>query len=201
MTRVALTGGIASGKSHVLRSLARRGVPTIDADGLAHGVLAPSSSAVAAVRARFGKDVVDDEGGIDRRALGSIVFNDPDARRALEEIVHPAVYEAIDRWFASLPANTSYAVADIPLLYETEHESAFDVVVVAACPPEEQLRRVMARDGLSHDEASARISSQWQIDEKVRRADYVIWTTGSSEETERQIDAVLEAISGRRPKL
>jgi len=190
VTRVALTGGIASGKSHVLRSLARRGVPTIDADGLAHGVLAPSSSAVAAVRARFGKDVVDDEGRIDRRALGSIVFNDPDARRALEEIVHPAVYEAIDRWFASLPANTSYAVADIPLLYETEHESAFDVVVVA-----------MARDGLSHDEASARISSQWQIDEKVRRADYVIWTTGSSEETERQIDAVLEAISGRRPKL
>jgi hypothetical protein len=82
--------------------------------------------------------------------------------------VHPAVYEAIDRWFASLSANTSCAVADIPLLYETEHESAFDVVVVAACPPEEQLRRVMARDGLSNDEASARISSQWPIDEKVR---------------------------------
>jgi dephospho-CoA kinase len=199
--RVALTGGIASGKSHVLRSLAGRGVPTIDADRLAHDVLAPSSPAVAAVRARFGRDVVDDEGRVDRRALGSVVFNDADARRALEEIVHPAVYEAIDRWFASLPANTSCAVADIPLLYETGHESAFDVVVVAACPPEEQLRRVMARDGLSNDEASARISSQWQIDEKVRRADHVIWTTGSSEETERQIDAVLEEISRRRPKL
>lgn len=200
MTRVALTGGIASGKSHVLRSLARRGVPTIDADRLAHDVLAPSSPAVAAVRARFGKEVVDDQGGVDRRALGSIVFSDPDARRALEEIVHPAVYEAIDRWFASLPAGTSSAVADIPLLYETGHDSEFDVVVVAACPPEEQLRRVMARDRLSNDEASARIASQWQLDEKVRRADHVIWTTGSVEETERQIDSVLEEISGRRPK-
>lgn len=199
MTRVALTGGIASGKSHVLRSLARRGVPTIDADRLAHDVLAPSSPAVAAVRARFGKEVVDDQGGVDRRALGSIVFSDPDARRALEEIVHPAVYEAIDRWFASLPAGTSSAVADIPLLYETGHDSEFDVVVVAACPPEEQLRRVMARDRLSNDEASARIASQWQLDEKVRRADHVIWTTGSVEETERQIDSVLEEISGRRP--
>lgn len=199
MTRVALTGGIASGKSHVLRSLARRGVPTIDADRLAHDVLAPSSPAVAAVRARFGKEVVDDQGGVDRRALGSIVFSDPDARRALEEIVHPAVYEAIDRWFASLPAGTSSAVADIPLLYETGHGSEFDVVVVAACPPEEQLRRVMARDRLSNDEASARIASQWQLDEKVRRADHVIWTTGSVEETERQIDSVLEEISGRRP--
>lgn len=200
MTRVALTGGIASGKSHVLRSLARRGVPTIDADRLAHDVLAPSSPAVAAVRARFGKEVVDGQGGVDRRALGSIVFSDPHARRALEEIVHPAVYEAIDRWFASLPAGTSSAVADIPLLYETGHDSEFDVVVVAACPPEEQLRRVMARDRLSNDEASARIASQWQLDEKVRRADHVIWTTGSVEETERQIDSVLEEISGRRPK-
>ena len=200
MTRVALTGGIASGKSHVLRSLARRGVPTIDADRLAHDVLAPSSPAVAAVRARFGKEVVDDQGGVDRRALGSIVFSDPDARRALEEIVHTAVYEAIDRWFASLPAGTPSAVADIPLLYETGHDSEFDVVVVAACPPEEQLRRVMARDRLSNDEASARIASQWQLDEKVRRADHVIWTTGSVEETERQIDSVLEEIKGRRPK-
>jgi dephospho-CoA kinase len=200
VTRVALTGGIASGKSHVLRSLARRGVPTTDADRLAHDVLAASSPAVAAVRARFGKEVVDDQGGVDRRALGSIVFSDPDARRALEEIVHPAVYEAIDRWFASLPAGTSSAVADIPLLYETGHDSEFDVVVVAACPPEEQLRRVMARDRLSNDEASARIASQWQLDEKVRRADHVIWTTGSVEETERQIDSVLEEIKGRRPK-
>ncbi len=73
-------------------------------------------------------------------------------------------------------------------------------MVVAACPPEEQLRRVMARDRLSNDEASARIASQWQLDEKVRRADHVIWTTGSVEETERQIDSVLEEISGRRPK-
>jgi dephospho-CoA kinase len=199
--RVALTGGLASGKSHVLRSLGRRGVPTVDADRLAHDALAPSTPAAAAVKARFGGGVVDAEGRIDRRALAAIVFNDRDARLALEGIVHPAVYDAIDRWFASLPTATPFAVADIPLLYETGHESDFDTVIVAACSPEEQLRRAMARDHLSHEEAAARLAAQWPIDEKGHRADHVIWTTGSFEETERQIENVIEQLNVRRPKL
>ena len=191
MIRVALTGGLASGKSHVLRSLGQRGVPTVDADRLAHDALAPSTPATTAVKARFGGRVVDAEGGIDRRALAAIVFNDADARRALEAIVHPAVYDAIGGWFASLPADTPFAVADIPLLYETGHDTDFDTIVVAACTPEEQLRRAMARDRLSHEEASARLAAQWPLDEKVRRADHVIWTTGSFEETEGQIEKVV----------
>ncbi len=191
MIRVALTGGIASGKSHVLRSLARRGVPTVDADRLAHEALAPSTPAAAAVEARFGGGIVDGEGKIDRRALAAIVFRDRDARLALEAIVHPAVYDAIGRWLASLPADTPFAVADIPLLYETGHDTDFDTVIVAACTPEEQLRRAMARDALSHEEASTRLAAQWPIDEKVRRADHVIWTTGTFEETEGQIEKVV----------
>jgi dephospho-CoA kinase len=194
VTRVALTGGIASGKSHVLRSLARRGVPTVDADRLAHEALAPATPAAAAVHAKFGRGVVDAEGRIDRRALAAIVFNDPDARLALEAIVHPAVYGEINRWFASLPPDTAFAVADIPLLYETGHEAAFDTVIVAACSPEEQLRRTIARDHLSHEEASARLTAQWPIDEKVRRANHVIWTTGSFDETERQIEKLVEVL-------
>jgi dephospho-CoA kinase len=191
VTRVALTGGIASGKSHVLRSLAQRGVPTVDADRLAHEALAPATPAAAAVHAKFGRGVVDAEGRIDRRALAAIVFNDPDARLALEAIVHPAVYGEINRWFASLPPDTAFAVADIPLLYETGHEAEFDTVIVAACSPEEQLRRTMARDHLSHEDASARLTAQLPIDEKVRRANHVIWTTGSFDETERQIDKLI----------
>jgi dephospho-CoA kinase len=191
VTRVALTGGIASGKSHVLRSLAQRGVPTVDADRLAHEALAPATPAAAAVHAKFGRGVVDAEGRIDRRALAAIVFNDPDARLALEAIVHPAVYGEINRWFASLPPDTAFAVADIPLLYETGHEAEFDTVIVAACSPEEQLRRTTARDHLSHEDASARLTAQLPIDEKVRRANHVIWTTGSFDETERQIDKLI----------
>jgi dephospho-CoA kinase len=198
--RAALTGGIATGKSHILRSLARRGVPTVDADRLAHEVLAPSTAATAAVKARFGEGVVDDENRIDRRALAAIVFNDPDARLALEAIVHPAVYEAIDRWFSSLPAETLLAVADIPLLYETGHESDFDAVIVAACSPDEQRRRVMARDQLSAEEADARLAAQWPIDEKVRRADHVIGTAGSFEETEQQIEALIRKLSVGKPR-
>jgi dephospho-CoA kinase len=192
--RVALTGGIASGKSHVLRALSQRAIPTVDADRLAHDALGPAGPAAAAVQARFGQGVVSPDGRIDRRALAAIVFSDRDARLALEAIVHPAVYDAIDRWFSSLPDDTPFAVADIPLLYETGHEPEFDRVIVAACPPEEQLRRVMARDGLSREEASARLAAQWPIDEKVRRADHVIWTTGSTEVTERQIDKVVEEL-------
>jgi dephospho-CoA kinase len=199
--RVALTGGLASGKSRVLRSLAQRGVPTADADRLAHEALMPATPAAAAVRARFGDGVVDADGGIDRRALAAIVFSDRDARLALEAIVHPAVYREIDRWFASLPSDAPFGVADIPLLYETGHETDFDAVIVAACPPEEQLRRAMARDQLSRDEASARLAAQGPIDEKVRRADHVIWTTGSFEETEAQIEKLIVQLGVRRPKL
>jgi len=201
VTRVALTGGIATGKSRVLRALAARGVPTVDADRLAHDALAPATPAAVAVAQRFGSTVVDAEGRIDRRALAAIVFDDANARLALEAIVHPSVYGAIDRWFSSLPANAPLGVADIPLLYETGHESDFDTVIVVACSPEEQLRRVMARDGLSREEASARLEAQWPIDEKVRRANHVIWTTGSVEETERQIDRLVEELIGRGPEL
>jgi len=199
--RVALTGGLASGKSRVLRSLAQRGIPTADADRLAHEALMPATPAAAAVRSRFGDGVVDADGGIDRRALAAIVFSDRDARLALEAIVHPAVYREIDRWFASLPSDAPFGVADIPLLYETGHEADFDTVIVAACPPVEQLRRAMARDQLSRDEASARLAAQWPIDEKVRRADDVIWTTGSFEETEAQIEKLIVQLGVRRPKL
>ena len=194
MVRVALTGGIATGKSTVLRRLRAAGLPTIDADVLARQVVAPGAPAYAAVVARFGVGVIDDTGAIDRRALAAVVFADPAARRDLEAIVHPAVYEAMAAWFASLPGDTPVAVADIPLLSETGRERDFDVVVVVACARDEQIRRVMARDGVTSDEAEARIAAQWPIARKVAAADHVIWTTGTLADTERQVDQLLTVL-------
>lgn len=189
MVRVALTGGIGTGKSTVLRMLETRGFPTIDADVLARQVVAPGSAGAEAVLARFGREVLGADGEVDRRALAAIVFADPQARRDLERIVHPAVYAAIGDWFDRLPPSTRWAVADIPLVFETGRQAEFDRVVVVACTPAEQLRRVMARDGLTEADARGRRDAQWPIADKVARAHDVIWTTGSLAETERQVDA------------
>ena len=195
MRRVALTGGIATGKSHVLAQLAKLGAPTIDADKLACYVVAPGTSGLKAVVDRFGEDVLDQTGALDRRKLGSIVFSDPVARRDLEDIIHPAVRRAIDEWFASLDdVRPGFAVADIPLLYETARHREFDAVIVTACDPNTQLTRIMSRDGISEAEARARIAAQLPLNEKTRRADYVINTDGSFEETSRQVREVFEQL-------
>jgi dephospho-CoA kinase len=196
MRRVALTGGIATGKSHVLAQLAKLGAPTIDADKLARDVVAPGTPGLKAVVDRFGEDVLDQMGGLDRRKLGSIVFSDPVARRDLEEIIHPAVRRAIDEWYASLgEVPAGFAVADIPLLYETARQREFDAVIVTACDTNTQLTRIMARDGISEAEARARIAAQLPMSEKIRRADYVINTDGSFDETSVQVRDVFKRLS------
>lgn len=199
MRRVALTGGIATGKSWVLRRFAAHGLPTIDADRLAHDVLAPGTPGAARVASRFGPAVVATDQTIDRRALAGIVFGDRAAREELEAIVHPAVYQEIARWFDALPASTVAGVADIPLLFETGHEHDFDEVVVTACEPEEQVRRLISRDGLTDAEARARLAAQWPIAEKVARAGSVIDTGGSHEATNAQVDAIVARWSASRP--
>jgi dephospho-CoA kinase len=191
MRRVALTGGIATGKSHVRAQLEQLGVPTIDADTLARDAVAIGTPGLDAVVARFGRGVLDEAGGLDRRKLGSIVFSDSVARRDLEHIIHPAVRRAIDTWFESLgDAAPGFAVADIPLLFETNRHRDFDSVIVTACAPSTQITRIMARDGITEAEARARVAAQLPIDEKVRRADHVISTDGSFEETNRQVREV-----------
>jgi dephospho-CoA kinase len=190
--RVALTGGIATGKSHVRARFEATGVPTIDADILAREAVAPGTSGLDDVVRRFGDGVRDKGGALDRRKLGAIVFADAQARRDLEHIIHPFVRDRTDKWFASLdPVRDPFAVADIPLLFEGEREGEFDRVIVTACAPAAQLQRLIERDHLSEDEARRRIASQWSLSEKVSRADYVIRTDGSFDETDRQVDEII----------
>ena len=194
MLRVALTGGIATGKSYCLARFAAHGIPVIDADVLAREAVAPGTPGLRAIVERFGDLVLTADGTLDRPGLGRVVFGDPKARTALEAIVHPEVRRRIREWFANLPPATPLAIADIPLLFETGQEHEFDRVVVAACDPVEQLRRVMARDGLSAADARARLQAQWPIDEKVKRATRVIWTDRGFAETDRQVTDACDAL-------
>jgi dephospho-CoA kinase len=194
MLRVALTGGIATGKSFCLARFAALGVPVVDADALAREVVAAGSTALAAIRRRFGDGVMSPDGSLDRAALGRIVFHDRAARAELEAIVHPAVYRRISEWFITLPPDTRRAIADIPLLFETGHGPDFHRIIVCACEPAEQVRRLIVRDRLSEPDARARLAAQWPIAEKVARADYVIRTDGTMADTEAAVRTVFEKL-------
>jgi dephospho-CoA kinase len=198
MLKVAVTGGIGTGKSVVLAELAACGAPVIDADLLVHAALRAGTGAAAAIRARFGEGVMAAGGDVDRPRLGAIVFRDEQARRDLEAILHPAVYHAIESWMRERDAEGArVAAAEIPLLYETGHERDFDCVVVTACDGEEQVRRAMGRSGMSEADARRRIAAQWPLAEKARRADFVIRTDGTVEETRRQVRSVWDALLRR----
>jgi len=195
LLRVALTGGIATGKTYVRTRLASHGIPTLDADTLARDAVAVGSGGLAAVVARFGPGILQADGSLNRKALGAIVFGDPQARADLEAIVHPRVREATAAWLDRLAqSGEALAIVDIPLLFETGREREFDRVIVTNCPRGQQLARVVERDGLTAADAEARIDAQAPAEDKVRQADFVIDTGGTYGDTNRQIDRVVEKL-------
>lgn len=195
MTRkIALTGGIATGKTYVATRLRAADVPIVDADVLSREVVAPGTPALAAIRKRFGPDAVRRDGTMDRIRVGQIVFKDKRARLDLEAIIHPAVVKAVNDFFAALPKRTPFAVADIPLLFETGRDKDFDAVVVVACPREMQLTRMMERNKLPKEDAERRLAAQLPIEQKIKKAAYVIKTDGTFDDTNAQIDALVAAL-------
>jgi dephospho-CoA kinase len=197
MKRIALTGGIGTGKSHVRAVFAALGVPTIDADTLARDVVAHGTPGFEAVVAKFGRGILTGDGDLDRRKLGAMVFADSAVRRELEAILHPAIRGAIDQWFASLDQSAQpFAIADIPLLYEVGLDKEYDEVIVTSCTPETQVKRIMARDNLDAVEVQRRLDAQLPIAEKVKRATYVIDTNGSLVQTNAQVHALYKKLLG-----
>jgi len=192
--KIALTGGIATGKSYVAKKLHEAGVPLVDADVLAREVVAPGTAGLSAVRRRFGPDAVRRDGSMDRVRIAQIVFKDKRARLDLEAIIHPAVQKAVNEFFDALPKRTPFAIADIPLLYETSREKQFDAVIVVACPRDIQLQRVMERNNLSKEDAERRLAAQLPIDKKIEKATYVIKTDGTFDQTDEQIAALIEKL-------
>ena len=195
-SRVALTGGIATGKSYALARFAALGVPTIDADHVARRVVAPGQPACDALRVRFGADVFAADGQLDRRRLAALVFDDDAARADLEAIVHPPVRAAIDDWFRNSSGTRSapFGIACIPLLFETGRAAEFDCVVVTACSAETQLARLSDRDGLSAGDARKRLAAQLPTSVRTAGADFVIRTEGTLEETDRQVEQVYRTL-------
>lgn len=198
---IGLTGGIACGKSTVAAMLSERGAFVVDADRIAREVVMPGEPALAEVASNFGQAVIREDGTLDRRKLGEIVFADPDKRRRLESILHPAIRERM--WARIREAKRRdpgwIVAADIPLLYESGQQGQYDGVLVVYVPRETQIRRLLARNPeLSEAQARARIDAQMDIERKKELADWVIDNSGSLESTERQVEALWRELSGMR---
>ena len=189
---VGLTGGIACGRTTICSMLARLGACIVDMDLLAHRLVAPGGAAVQEVASVFGAGYLDDEGGIRRKSLGALVFHDAAARARLEKILHPLILRESEQIIHDFAASRGrgIAITDAALLVETGGYRRYDRLVVVACEPDLQLRRLMARDGLSEQDARARISAQAPLDEKKALADYVLDTSGTLAETEARTHQV-----------
>jgi dephospho-CoA kinase len=192
MLNVGLTGGIACGKSTVARMLVENGAVLIDFDELAHTVQEPEGAVWREIVRHFGEEILNEDRTIDRRRLGKTVFADREKRELLNRIVHPAIFEEWQRRLEEIrKANTdAIVISDIPLLIEAGMKELVDLVLLVYITPEEQIRRAMARDGFSREEAERRLAAQMPIEEKLRWADIVIRNGGSPEETGRAVSDV-----------
>jgi len=201
MLRVGLTGGLASGKSTVAGFFRELGAYHVDADVIAHELLAPGGAAADEVMARFGRGIVGAGEAIDRKALAAIVFADPRALTDLNAIVHPMVRAEIARRIAAHTASTHapapVALIDAALLVETGMHRDLDALIVVSCDAATQVARAVARGGLTEDEALARIAAQAPLADKRAAADFVIDNDGPLDETKRQVGAVWTALTAR----
>lgn len=188
MLRVGLTGGLATGKSLVGDALVSLGCHLLQADQVGHAVLAPDGEAYAAVIAQFGTGIVDPGGVINRKRLAGIVFGDPAQLTRLNALVHPAVFARQEAWFAEIAAREPKAVAivEAAIMVETGSFRRYDRIILTVCREEQQIARAMARDGLTEVQVRERIARQLPESEKRKKANYVIDTSGTLDQTLEQ---------------
>ena len=198
MLVVGLTGGICSGKSTVAAMFKRMGAVVIDADRVAHELQSPGQSLFETIVSAFGCGGLGEDGRIDRRKLGAIVFADPEARARLEEILHPAIVEECERRIQQAEASgAAVCILDAALLIESGRHARFDMMILVDASEAVQLDRLMSRMGLSREEALQRIRSQMSTEEKRRHAGFVIQNSGPLEETDRQVKVVWELLTAK----
>lgn len=196
MLKVGLTGGIGSGKSEVSKRLRGHGAVVIDADGIAREVVEPGTPGLAAVVAEFGEDVLLPSGALDREKVGRIVFADPDRLAALNAIVHPLVGERMQELMDAAPAD-AVVVYDVPLLAENGLAGMYDEVVVVDAPEETQLDRLVARRGMTEEDARARMANQASRAGRRAVATRVIDNSGTLADLKAQVDALWDSLTRR----
>lgn len=192
-----LTGNIGSGKSTVAAMLRRAGIPVLDADRIAREVTAPGGRAHDAVVREFGREILLPDGTIDRRRLADIVFSDPPRRSRLEALTHPAILEAMKEALDGLSREGhSAAIVEAALIHESGAKGLFDAVISVRCDEETQLRRLLARGGMSAEQALARLRAQMDAERKAGRSDHVIDNSGGVEETLAQVERLARTLLG-----
>jgi dephospho-CoA kinase len=188
---VGLTGGIASGKSTVARFFRELGAPVVDADALARQVVEPGSPGLARIVERFGSEILDERGALDRKRLGAIVFASDEDRRALNAITHPLIAQAAAAKMHELAeAGHPIAIYEAALIVENDLQKQLQGLIVVSLPAALQLERLQARDGLGPEEARARLDAQFPLDDKVAVADFVIDNSGAPSQTRDQVVAL-----------
>ena len=192
MLIVALTGGIATGKSIVARMFAELGAHIIDYDKLSRAVVEPHEPAWEDIVQWFGADITLPDGSLDRAKLGSIVFADSRQRKKLESFIHPRIYEKQQAMLRKIEQidPSAIVIVDVPLLFEVKLDARFSRIILVYAPPDLQLERMKKRDGFTTAEARSRIEAQLPIDEKVERSHFVIHNEGAPEDTEKQVQSV-----------
>lgn len=180
--KLGITGGIATGKSTIAQEFAALGYPVVDADQIARKVVQPGSPVMAVLQKEFGPMVVQADGGLNRGALSSIVFNDAAKRERMNVIMQPAIRAEFEQKLAAAVATgATIVVGDVPLLFEQNYQEYFDGIAVAVADEEYQLDRVMSRDGLTRVQAHRRIEAQLPLARKIKAADFAVNTMGSEE--------------------
>jgi dephospho-CoA kinase len=196
MLNVGLTGGIASGKSTIAKMFVKKGAHLIDFDGLAHEVQEPEKPAWKEVVNHFGKRILQPDKKIDRIKLGDIVFADKEKLMELNNIVHPLVFQEWHARLEKISKKEKHAIvlSDVPLLFEVNMQHLFDLTMLVLVTPEEQVSRLMTRNGVNKEEAEKRLKSQMPISEKIALADIVIDNKGSIAKTEKRVKQVWQEL-------
>jgi len=201
MLRVGLTGGLATGKSHVGEYLAGMGCHLMKADEIGHQALEPGGGAFSEVISAFGREILNQAGEIDRRALGEIVFKDTGQLALLNSLVHPVVIGAEQEWYEQLEREdpNGIGIVEAAILIETGSYKRFQKIILTVCDPEQQIERAMSRDRLSRREVEARLSRQMSLDEKRKHADFIVDTSGDKNETLIQTRRVYKQLRSMMP--
>ena len=198
MSVYGLTGGIGAGKSTVANMFQESGIPVVSADDVGREVASKGSDGLAEIVRSFGLDVLDSNGELDRRKLGTLIFNDPDRRRKLEAILHPRVRDRSREHFSQLEqAGDQIVVYESALLYETQRHTEMRGVILVTASEEQRIARVRSRDGSEEEAVRQRIKAQMDEEEKRGLADYIIENNGDLQALKREVDSLIEQLLGR----